>query len=63
MMALMDTGFQISALTEGFYTEMGLKILSLRNLIRGVLHLKGMWGISIPFKGYVEANLTIPDLP
>ena len=41
----------------------GYWILPLRNLIRGVLHLKGMGGISIPNKGYVEANLTIPDLP
>ena len=32
MMALVDTGSQISALTEGFCTEMGLKILLLRNL-------------------------------
>ena len=63
MMALVDTESQISALTEGFCTEMGLGILPLRNLIGGVLCLKGMGGISIPYKGYIEANLTIPDLP
>ena len=63
MMALVDTGSQISVLTEGIFTEMGLKILPLKNLIRGVLDLKGMGGISIPYKGYIEANLTIPDLP
>ena len=33
MMALVDTGSQISALTEGFCTEKGLKVLPLRNLI------------------------------
>ena len=38
--ALVEIGSQISALTEGFCTEMGLKILSLRNLIRGVLCLQ-----------------------
>ena len=44
MMALVDTGSQISALTEGFCTEMGLRILPLRNLMRDVLRLKGMRG-------------------
>ena len=28
-----------------------------------MLHLKGIGGIFILYKGYVEANLTIPDLP
>ena len=53
----------MSALAEGFCIEMGLKILPLRNLIRGALCLKGMVGISIPYRAYVEATLTIPDLP
>ena len=43
-MALVDTGSQISALSEGFYTEMGLRILQLRDLIGGVLCLKGAFG-------------------
>ena len=42
MIALVDTGSQISSLTEGFCSEMELRILPLRNLIRGVLHLEGM---------------------
>ena len=63
MTALVKTGSQISGLTEGFCTERGLWILPLRNLWKGVLHLEGKGGISIPYKGYVEANLTIPDLP
>ena len=63
MMAQVDTGFQISALTEGFHTVMGLKILPLRNLIGGMLHLEGMGGISILYRGYIEAKLTISDLP
>ena len=33
MTALVDTVCQISSLTEGFYTEIGLRILPLRNLI------------------------------
>ena len=40
--ALVDTGSQISALTERFCTDMGLRILPLRNLMRGVLCLEGM---------------------
>ena len=63
MMALVDTGSQISALTERFYTEIGLWILPLGDLMGSVLHLKGMGGISIPYRGYVETNLTTPDLP
>ena len=63
MKALVDTVSQISALTEGFCIEMGQKILPLWNLIRGVLHLEEIGGISILYKGYVEANLTIQDLP
>ena len=35
MTALVDTGSQISALTKGFCKERGLKILPLRNLIKG----------------------------
>ena len=61
--ALVDTGSQISALTEGFCNERGLRILPLRNLMEGVLDLEGTEGITIPYKGYVEPNLTIPDLP
>ena len=61
--AVVGTQSQISALTEGFYTEMGFRIHPLKNLIRGVLSLEGIGGILILYKGYIEANLTIPDLP
>ena len=63
MTALVDTWSQISAHTDGFCKERGLKILPLRNLIKGVLHLEGKGGITIPYNRYLEANLTIPDLP
>ena len=52
MMALVDTGSQICTLTEGLCTERRLKILPLRNLMKGVLHLEGTGGILIPYKGY-----------
>ena len=63
MTALIYNGSQISSLTEGFCTEMGVRILQLRNVIGGMLHLEGIGGISILNKEYVQANLTIPDLP
>ena len=31
--------------------------------MKGVVASLGDWGISIPYNGYVEANLTILDLP
>ena len=60
IMALVDTWSQISALTEGFCMERGLRMLPLRNLIGGVFVSQGKGDISVPYKGYVEANLTIP---
>ena len=51
MTALVYTGSQISALTEGFCNGWGLRIFPLRNLMKGVLHLKGTGGITIPYKG------------
>ena len=44
MMALLDTGSQISALTKGFCTEFGLKILPLRSLLGDVCVSRG-WGV------------------
>ena len=49
--ALVDTGSQISALTEGFCNERGLRILPLRNLMEGVLCLKGMGVLQYHIRG------------
>ena len=49
MIAQVDTGSQTSTLTEGFCNERGLKILPQKNLVEGVLHLKGTRGIVIPY--------------
>ena len=51
MIALVNTRSQISALTEGFCTEMGLRIFPLGNLMKGVLHLEGMKMLPYHFKG------------
>ena len=42
MTVLVDTESQISVLTEGFCTEIGLKIHPLKNLISNALHLREM---------------------
>ena len=63
MMALVDTGSKISALAEGFCTEMALRILPMRNLMGVCCVLRRWGGISILYTGYIEVNFTIPDLP
>ena len=56
IMALVDTGSQISSLTEGSCSEFGLRILPLGDL----LHLEGTGvSITIPYKEHIEASLTI----
>ena len=59
MTVLVDIGSQISTHTKEFCSEFGLNILPLG----GLLHLKGTGGIMILYKGYIEANLTIPGSP
>ena len=59
----MDTWSQISAFTEGVCSQMGFKILPVRNFIGGVLHHKGTVDILILHEGNVKANFTIPHLP
>ena len=58
-MAYVDNGSQVSTLMKGFCLEFELSILP----PRGLLHLKGTGDISIPFKGYIKANLIIPGFP
>ena len=58
-MALVDTGSQVSTLTEGLSSEFGLKILPLW----GLFCLEETRGIAIPYKGYIETNLILPGLP
>ena len=61
-MALVNTGSQISALTEGFCTEIGLRILPLRNLMRGVLHIEGMGAFQYHTKDVRRLN-SLSDIP
>ena len=63
MTTLLDTGSQISALTQMILLERGLKILPLRNLMKGVLHLQRTGGVTLSYKACIETNLTILYLP
>ena len=53
--ALVDSGSQISTVTEKFAKEMGWKIKSLRN----ILDIEGTGGVRVKYMGYVEATLEI----
>ena len=56
--ALVDSGSQISTLTETLAKLMGLKIKSLKN----ILEIEGTEGKKVKYKGYIEADLSIPQV-
>ena len=56
--ALVDSGSQISTVTEKLAKIMGWKIKSLKN----ILDIEGTGGIRVKYKGYVEALLEIPQV-
>ena len=56
--ALVDSGAQISQLTESLVEALGLKIKHLKEL----LPLDGAGGIDVPYLGYVEARLAFPEI-
>ena len=51
--ALVDSGSQISTVSEGIARLLGLRVKSLKN----ILDIEGTGGIKVKYKGYVEANL------
>ena len=53
--ALIDSGSQISTITETLARLMGLKVKSLKN----ILEIEGTGGIQVKYKGYAEATLEI----
>ena len=55
---LLDSGTQMSTITISQAKKMGLKIQSLESL----LDIEGGGGIAIPYIGYVEVNLQIPEI-
>ena len=56
--ALIDSGAQISQLTESLVKALGLKLKHLKEL----LPLDGAGGIDVPYLGYVEARLAFPGI-
>ena len=56
--SLIDSGAQISQLTESLVTALDLKIQNLKE----ILPLEGAAGIKVPYLGYVEAQLEIPSV-
>ena len=55
---LLDSGAQMSTITISQAMKMGLEIQSLENL----LDIGGSGGVSVPYIGYVEVNLKIPEI-
>ena len=55
---LLDSGAQMSTITISQAKKMGLKIQDLESL----LDIEGGGGIAIPYIGYVEVNLQIPEI-
>ena len=57
--ALIDSGAQISTITDHFARELRLEVKDVGTL----LNLEGTGGGEVPYSGYVEANLKIPSMP
>ena len=57
-LALVDSGAQLSAITVDFTQQLKLPIYMLEQFIK----LKATGGGKIPYKGYVEVNLNIPEI-
>ena len=56
--ALVDSGSQISTITESVAKLLGLRVKSLKN----ILDIEGMGGIRVKYKGYVEATLNLSQV-
>ena len=56
--ALIDSGSQLTTITESMAKTLELEIHSLKRF----LDIEGTGGIQVPYKGYVEAHLRIPEV-
>ena len=57
-LALIDSGAQISTITIEFVKQLGLKIHQLDRILK----FETTGGGDIPYMGYVEVNLKIPEI-
>ena len=58
MKALIDSGAQISAISESMVKTLGLPSWQLHTL----LHLEGAAGLDVPYLGYTELRLDMPEV-
>ena len=64
MRALLDSGAQVSSISETKAKELGLHIKPLKEILEDTdLELTGTGGSNIPITGIVEATLQLEDLP
>ena len=56
--ALIDSGAQISTITESFVKLLKLQTRSLKRLLK----IEGTGGGQVPYKGYVEVTLKVPEV-
>ena len=56
--ALIDSGAQLSQITKAYVRFLGIPIRP----IKSAFTLEGAGGIQVPYEGFVEANLKMPDV-
>ena len=56
--SLVDSGAQVSSITEQLAHTLELEIKPLKRLV----HIEGVGGYSVPYLGYVEATLKVPEV-
>ena len=56
--ALIDSRAVVSQITQSLATTLGLKIRKLKKIIP----MEGAGGVDVPYMGYVEASLQIPEV-
>ena len=56
---MVDSSTQVSTMTQKLSKQMKLKVHKLNKLLR----IEGMGGGKVPYQGYVETLLEIPEIP
>ena len=56
--ALLDSGSQLSAISLAWVKKLNLKPQQLQS----ILHIEGSGGLNVPYLGYVETCLRIPEI-
>ena len=56
---LIDSGAQMSSITESMARHLGLEFIDFRTL----MEIEGTGGIDVPYIGYTAVNLKLPEIP